>query len=243
MSFDLIRAIKRPFTDLNKLGIGVLLLMIPYLNIITSFFVKGYRLEVARTASGKKLDMPRWENFWSLFLKGLLSWIIGIIYILPGIILILISAGNIIYQIIQSGLNQGAILGNSLTNQLLQNSLLQNTSMIPVFIIGVLITLLGAYLTPLAIVRYSEKYKFKSSFDLGLVFKKAFTGKYFLAMLASGVYTVVVSLIVITISLGYATLNIQYLTMALNMILGGLSSFMVIVTSYTIFGEVYTKLK
>jgi len=243
MSFDLIRAIKRPFTDLNKLGIGVLLLMIPYLNIITSFFVKGYRLEVARTASGKKLDMPRWENFWFLFLKGLLSWIIGIIYILPGIILILISAGNVIYQIIQSGLNQGAIFGNPLATQLLQNSLLQNTPMISIFMIGVLVTLLGVYLTPLAIMRYVEKYKFKSSFDWGLVFKKAFTGKYFLAILTSGVYTIVVGLVVATISLGYSTLNIQYLTIALNMILGGLSSFMVIVTSYTIFGEVYAKLK
>ena len=243
MSFDLMNAIKRPFTDLNKLSIGVLFLIIPYINIITSFFVRGYRLEVVRTATGKKLDLPKWEKFWSLFLNGLLSWIIGIIYMLPGIILILISAGSVLYKIIQQYGIQGLSMNNPLSDQLIQNALLQNAEMIPVFAVGILVTLLGAYLTPLAVVRYSEKYKFKSSFDLGLVFKKAFTVKYFLAILAVVVYSFVLSLIVSTLSLGYSTLNVQYLTLALNMILGGLSSFMIVVTSYTIFGEVYSKLK
>ena len=64
MSFDLMKAIKRPFTDFNKLSLGVLFLIIPYVSIITNFLVKGYRLEVAKTAAGKKSEMPKWRNFW-----------------------------------------------------------------------------------------------------------------------------------------------------------------------------------
>jgi len=244
MSFDFIKAIKRPFTDFNKLSIGVLFLMIPYVNIITNFFVRGYRLEVAKTSMNKKSDMPKWQDFWNLFLRGLLSWIVGLIYLLPGIIMIFISLGSTIYTIVsQYGINQGLSLGNSLSDQLIQNSLLQNISMIPVFIAGILLTMLGAYLTPLAIVRYAEKYKFKSAFDLGVIFKKTFSGNYFLAILAVIVYSFVLSLVVSTVSLGYGTLNIQYLTAVLNIVLSGLSSFMIAVTSYTIFGEVYNKLK
>jgi len=243
MSFDLMKAIKRPFTDFNKLSLGVLFLIIPYVSIITNFLVKGYRLEVAKTAAGKKSEMPKWRNFWDLFLRGLLSWVIGVIYLLPGIILISISIGNVLYNMISQYGIQGLSLGNSLSDQLIQSSLLQNTPMIPVFAIGILAVLLGAYLAPLAIVRYAEKYKFRSSLNLGLIFRRTFTGKYFLGVLAAVVYLFILNIVVSAISMGYSTLNIQYLTLTLNIVLGGLSSFMVIVTSYTIFGEVYSSFK
>ena len=51
---DILRAIKRPFTDFNKLGIGVILLILPFINILTSFLVKGYKLESARSVFKKK---------------------------------------------------------------------------------------------------------------------------------------------------------------------------------------------
>ena len=294
MSFDYLRAIKRPFTDFNKLSIGIIFLIIPFINIITGFFVKGYRLESARTAFNKKFEMPKWENFGSLFVRGLLSWIIGIIYMIPAIILILIAAGKILYNIIvQYGLNQGLSLSNTISDQLIQNTLMQDVAMIPVFIIGVLLALLAAYLIPIALVRYSEKYKFSSAFDFGMIFKKAFTGNfklklviigasigvivgilvttligvgnlktnlisglilggiigllsgiyYFLAVLAVLIYALIISLISTGLSLGFATINVQFLTIVLNLILSGLTSFIILITSYTIFGEVYSKLK
>jgi|SRR3989344_118603 len=244
MGFDFIRAIKRPFTDFNKLAIGIIFLIIPFVSIITGFFVKGYRLESSRTALNKKFEMPKWESFWNLFARGFLSFVITVIYMIPAVILILIAVGRILYNIIiQYGLNQGLSLTNSVTDQLIQNTLLQNAAMIPVFIIGVLLALLAAYLIPIALVRYSEKYNFSSAFDLGLIFKKAFTGPYFIAILAVILYSIVINLISSTLNLGFAAINIQYLTIALSLIVSGLASFVVLITSYTIFGEVYSKLK
>lgn len=244
MSFDYLRAIKRPFTDFNKLSIGIIFLIIPFINIITSFLVKGYRLEAARTSFNKKFEMPKWENFGNLFVRGLLSFVIAIIYMLPAMILILIAVGKILYNIImQYGFSQGFSLSNSLSDQLIQNNLLQNIAMIPVFIVGVLLALLAAYLGPIAVMKYAEKYKFNSAFKLGEVFKKAFKGPYFIAILAIILYSIIISLISSALSLGFAAINVQFLTIALNLIVSGLASFIVIVTSYTIIGEVYSKLK
>lgn len=240
MNFDVLRAIKRPFTDFNKFGVGVVLLMIPFVNLL----VRGYKLESARTAMNKKFSMPKWENFGSLFLRGLLSWVIGIVYMLPAIIFIIIPLGKTLYDIIlQYGLNQGLSLQNELSNQLIQNSLVQNASMMPIFALGILLALLAAYITPLAIVRYSEKYKFKSAFDFGIIFKKAFTGKYFLAVLVVIAYSIVISLIVSALNLGFSAMNINTVYVILSFIVGGLSGFMIMITSYTIFGEVYSKIK
>ena len=244
MSFDFIRAIKRPFTDFNKLGIGIIFLIVPIFNIITGFFVKGYRLEIARTALNKKFEMPKWQNFWDLFLKGLLSWVIMIIYILPAVILILLAVGKVLYNILlQYGLSQGFSLNNKISDQLIQNTLLQNSAMIPLFTAGVIIALFASYLMPIAIVRYSEKYKFKSAFDLGVIFKKAFTGSYFIGILAIIAYSIIISLISSALSLGFAAINIYYLTIILSLIVSSLSSFMILITSYTIVGEVYSKIK
>ena len=63
MSFNYLGAIKRPFTDFNKLLLGVLFLLIPIVNIITGFFVKGYRLEAAKSYNKKFNDLilrKRW---------------------------------------------------------------------------------------------------------------------------------------------------------------------------------------
>ena len=244
MSFDLIRAIKRPFTDFNKLSIGVILTIIPFINILTGFLVKGYKLESARTAQDKKFAMPKWEKFGNLFVRGLLSWIIGIIYMVPAAVLILSSIGKVLYNIfLQYGVNQGLSLGDQVSDQLIQNALVQNTTMIPLFVVGVLLALLAAYLTPIALMKYVEKYRFGDAFKLNIIFRKAFTSKYFIAVLAVLVYLVIISLINGALNLGFGAINVQILSAILILIVNGLASFIVIVTSYTIFGEVYSKLK
>lgn len=241
---DILRAIKRPFTDFNKLGIGIIFLIIPFINIITGFLVKGYKLESARTAVNKKFAMPKWENWGNLFVRGLLSWVIGLIFMIPAIILILIAIGKVLYNIIlQYGFNQGLSVNNQISDQLIQNALLQNTSMFPIFIIGVLLALLAAYITPIAIMKYIGKYNFKDAFDLKPIFKKAFKGKYFVAILAVLLYSVIIGLISSALNLGFIAINIPFITIILSLILNGVAGFMVMVTSYTIFGEVYNKLK
>lgn len=259
MNFNFRRAIKRPFTDINILSMGMLLILLPtilfliipsvvavvlIISLIAGFLIRGYKLEAARTAFKKKFNLPKWENWKSLFSRGFLGWAIGIIYMIPAMIFILIAVGNVLYSIaLQFGLSQGLSMNNQISDQLIQNSLLQNTGMIPVFLIGILLALLAAYLTPIAIMKFVEGYKFKKAFDFKPVFRKAFSGKYFIAVIAVIAYSLIVGLLASALNFGFASINVQFITVILGLIISGLSSFMILVTSYTIFGEVYQKLK
>ena len=101
------KAVKRPFTDLNKFLIGVLLLIVPFLNLIgvlllivlflnliTGLFVRGYSLECAKSSMKKSYKLPEWRL--DNFVKGLIGLVIMVIYLLPIIVLGLIAAGGLI---------------------------------------------------------------------------------------------------------------------------------------------------
>ena len=71
-------AFEKPFTDIKKLLIGILFSIVPIIN----FFARGFILEcsgLGKTKPSKK--MPEWKDFGSLFVKGLLYFIITIIYL------------------------------------------------------------------------------------------------------------------------------------------------------------------
>jgi len=96
-------AIKRPFTDGKKFLIGVLLNILPIVNLL----VVGYTLECAKSAMKKKYKLPEWENWGDYFVKGLLATIIGFIYMIPALMLLLIGfitiAGSVIWQAFRDG--------------------------------------------------------------------------------------------------------------------------------------------
>ena len=241
MSFNYLGAIKRPFADFNKLLIGVLFLLIPIVNIATGFFVRGYRLEAAKNYNKK---LPEWKDFGKLFVRGLLSWVIAIIYMIPAFILLFVSIGRIIYDVIvQYGLSQGLSTDNPLSDSIIQNFLLSNAGLIPVFFIGLVLMVMAAYITPIAVMGYIQKYNFKDAFKLGEVFRKAFTGKYFVAILAILLYGFIVSLVLNVLQMGIVLIGVQFIAVALTLIVTSLASYMLMITNYTVFGEVYPKIK
>ena len=75
-------ALKRPFSDLKTFIIGSALSILPIIN----FFAFGYILEAAKLTLKKKNTLPEWNNWGNLFVKGLLSVLIGFIYMIPGMI-------------------------------------------------------------------------------------------------------------------------------------------------------------
>ena len=79
------QALKRPFTNIGRLVILFILYLIPIVN----FIAFGYFLECAKIAKEKKL--PELKNYGSLFVRGLLSLIIGLIYFLPALIIMVIT--------------------------------------------------------------------------------------------------------------------------------------------------------
>ena len=174
---DYAKAIKRPFTDFGKLVIGILLSILP----IVSFIASGYALECAKTASKKKYELPKWENILGLFVKGVLIFVIGLIYFIPAIIFMLTGGIGIASSLVSGeATNLGRLFFTSG----------------PLMIVSFFLFLIGIYLLPIAIVNYGTKNKFGKAFELKAVFEKVFSGKYALSWLVVMVYSMVITMII-----------------------------------------------
>jgi len=216
---DFTRAIKRPFMDLTKLIIGAVLSIIPIVN----FLAMGYELKCAKLAMGGDYSLPDWEEWGDLFVKGLLSVVIGIIYAIPAIIIIVILLITTLSSTMEGiaggvGSGPGAGLGGG---RLLAS---MGTSLIVVIALGLILL----YLLPSAMMTFvSNDFKFGSAFKVGEIVKKTLNTDYLVTWIVVGVYSMIVTIILSFIPfIGPA-----------------IASFATGVTAMTAFGEVYPNLK
>ncbi len=209
MVVKLKEAIKLPFSDWNKLLIGFLVYFVSGL-LIASMMVlgpigvitmilgvlgmgvaSGYILTSGSNVLKKKFVMPKWTNFGSLFIKGILGGIVELIYVLPGIILLFIGMGNIIF-----------------------NKNIDPASMGIWAILGFALLLLGAYVANAAIIGYSRRFKFSEGFSSN-VWKNAFSWRFFSTFIVIMIYALIVAFVANIIPV----LNVV-LSPAANFILG-----------------------
>lgn len=226
-------SIKKPFTDLVKLIIGIILSIIPIVNIT---IVRGFVLEssgLGKTRPSAK--MPEWKNWTYLFIKGLAATVIQVVYALPAIILLVAAFLSILGPLVAAGITPDMFVTadastqsvNILANQwaVMGPILMGAVWAVPLLIIGGLLGLLAAYLTPIAVLHYMSKKRFSAGFELGAITKKAFTGKYFIVWLLTAIFIGVVS----------AILSI------IPFIGPAIAVFITSVTTYSLFGQIYKK--
>ncbi len=224
-------AIKRPFTDFKKLGIGVLIYLvtlIPFIGWLASFFIAGYGLECAKTAMKKNYKLPEWTDWGNLWIKGFLYFIIGLIYMIP---LALIGAFTIGSSLIKNWTLVTALNPDPIALA----AAFGGTG--GVLLLLFLIMTITFYILPMAIMRFAESGKFGDAFNFREVFRKAFTSKYFVAVLLLWVYVFAIAIVA---SLLYV---ITAITLILPLVITSVLGFIITVTSMTIFGEVYSELK
>jgi len=196
-------AFKKPFTDFTKLIIGIVLSIIPIVNLVA----KGFAIESSGLGKTKPSNkMPEWKNFGHLFIRGLLAFIIAIIYMIPGILVISVAASLTLTSVI--GIFAGRLINPDLMTYmgmkefspgLLASMISQNLPLIlptlivtvPLFLVGLALLILASYMVPMAVLNYVKKNKFGAAFDLTTVLKKVFTGKYFVAWLITMIVTTV----------------------------------------------------
>jgi len=236
---DIIRAIKRPFTDFKKLIIVSVLNIIPIIN----FFSVGYSLNCAKTAMKKDFKLPELSEWSNLWVKGLFYFIIAQIYLLPATIFYISQMG------FSSYLN--LVLGRGSEEVINLFGKIGLSNIIIFFSIIILIW----YLIPMAIMNFIDKNNFWQAFNFKVVLRKAFTWKYFFAsvflfiytffiiaafMLFAGLIIVLISLLV-RLSL-FAILIIWPLVLIIIALLVIISTALMI-TRMTVFGEVYSELE
>jgi hypothetical protein len=190
-------AIKKPFTDLGKLAIGIVIGVIPIINWIA----RGFTLECSGVGKYKySKGMPEWKDIWYYFVKGLASYIIAFVYALPAIIVFSLTAVYAIGSYVALG---GLMPGwnNAIPDQLFRNWVMQNwtqfapvlAAMAPLVILGAVLLFLGLYAYPIGVLNYLKTKSFGKAFDMKVVKATAMNKKYFLAWVASGVIAIAVN--------------------------------------------------
>ena len=199
------RAVKMPFQDYKKLGILGLMYVIPVVNIVTSFFATGYGFKMAESSMKKKFSLPEWEDWGGLFLKGLLGAIISIIFMLPAMIVAFVGIGSSLFSMMAVGNFYPTIMFQSI------------------------------YLLPAALMFFLKEDSFASAFNFSGIFKKVFTGDYFVAWIGLVVYAIVVGIVAGIIS------GLLAVTVVLPLVIMALVQAIVLITGMTVFGEVFQK--
>ncbi|MCD6522140.1 MAG: DUF4013 domain-containing protein [Candidatus Diapherotrites archaeon] len=148
---DYMAALKRPFSDLKAFIIGAIVGIIPIVNLAFT----GYLLDCAATASRRDYRLPEWTNWGRLFVRGIMAFIIAIIYYIPVAIVVVFFA----------------LLGMAV-----------KSAVVP--LIGLLFVLLVALIIglmlPMALVSYAIHDDIKAAFSNEVV-RRVFTGKYIVA--------------------------------------------------------------
>jgi hypothetical protein len=221
---DFKNAIKRPFTDIKKLIIGIILYALPILNIISS----GYLLEILKTPYKK---LPEWKGFGQLFINGLIILIVEIIYFIPLIILGIIGLALIGTERLTSFIVDNQFVLNS------DQALALLISLWPLVLISILVLIFLAYLIPSAIISYSRNYKFKDAFKFKEIIKKAFTSKYLLAIILGLITNLILVWVVQLILYLFSYTGSNLLILILEPILGSIAGFISAIIIFTLLGE------
>jgi len=212
---DIIEEIKFPSKDsewIQKVLIGGIVSVIPIVNLIAS----GYLLKVMKGAMDGKPEMPKWDDWGNLFMKGLMATIIGLIYMIIPILILLVSAGSML---------AAALSGNS---EMLMGALAGAAGG---FLIFLLLAVVLGFLIPMALSMYVKENNFGAAFRVGDVIAriKSVFGDYLM------VYIVVIALyLILAILSGIPVLGL------LIMIFG---SFYISAVAYKMFGDVCARSK
>ena len=169
---------KKPFTDVKKLLIGILLSIVPVVN----FLAVGYMLETARKSMKKDTSLPEWEGWSDLFVKGLLSIVIEAIYFIPAAIVGLIFMWPVMIKAMPM------MMAGQIPN--IGEMIAGMGSMMMGLGLAALLALFAAYIAPSAIFHFLNG-TFADAFKFGDVLKKAFSGTYGMAWTLFILYSMV----------------------------------------------------
>jgi hypothetical protein len=187
---DFVNALKRPFSDINKFLIGTLLGIIPIVNLT----VIGYTL-VSTGFTKIKLErdsLPEWKNYGDLFMKGLISGIIGFLLFIPVILVFFGAFGTVIMSpqvsTIFGGISPGTwdrLMAGEISETQIEDWFAQNwtqfipllMSATPFIILGALLAFLASYFLPVIILGWLKEGRVSAGFSWEVV-KKAVTLDY-----------------------------------------------------------------
>lgn len=215
---DYVESIKRPFSDLGKLVLGIILSIIPIVNFI---FI-GWLLDVAKSAMRKDMKLPEFKDLGGLFVNGLLTFIIGFVYMLV-VIIIGAIAGVVGGAFSVAGLMSGGAFG-------IFGAI---ASLGAVGIVLVILEIVFGLMMIAAVLTYADTKDLGSAFNFGAIAKRAFKGQFILNWILTAVIGGVIGWLIILV---LALLSIPGMIIGMMLV-----SYIVGVFSFTALGQTYAE--
>ena len=209
------KIIKFPMQDKDwvmKIIIGGILTIIPIVNFI-SF---GYMFKVMKNSINKTPGMPEWKGFTDLFVKGLILFVIELVFLIIPIIIFGAVAGFSALSAVTGGVSDplGFVL-----------------AILPALFIGGILILIIGFILPMAIAMYAKSDKigdaFKISESLNRI--KSIFGEYLISYIIIVIFGIILGLIGLIPIIGW--------------ILSFFGTFYLGVAALNMFGELYIKSK
>jgi hypothetical protein len=221
-----VKAITLPFQDLKKLLIGAALYMLPIVNIITGLFAYGYALEVAKRSMNQDFSLPEWTDGRSLLTNGILATVIGLLWMIPALIIIMIA-------FVGAGIGAASTGGGI-------------TGLIVAITIAVIVFLATWYVLPSALLNYAQHTTFGAGFDFHTITSRALTKKYLVGWLLAFLVAVAVTLVGvgIIILLGALASNAPVGGVVIGIlayIINGFVAFVELIIMFALYGEAWAK--
>lgn len=135
--------------------LGAVILSPILIGLVLMLPLGGYMLETLKNVrDGRPIPLPEWSDFGSLFSKGLMIFVIGLVYNLPAILISCLSAGvNIAAPNLDSDMAEMLVVVAGCLS-----------------CVQIILSLLGNALLPAAIIRYAQYETLGSAFQFGEIF-------------------------------------------------------------------------
>jgi len=187
---DIGRAFTYVFEDedwVKKVLIGGVVNLIP---IVGFFFTAGYMLETLKNVmEGRSLPLPEWDDWGGKFMKGLMVFIIGLIYSLPLIIIVCC---------LMVGVSAFASQGEDVANRMI------SVIMPCVQCVNLLYSIALMVFLPAILAKYAETEELGAAFRFGEIFSlvKDNIGTYLLVLVINLLAGVITNLGVLACGVG-----------------------------------------
>jgi hypothetical protein len=176
--FDVGRAIKRPFSDIKTLIIGIILGFIPFVQLLAL----GFALRSGKKASQGDFTLGEFDDWGGLFMKGLIAAVIAVVYMIPA---------GIVF-----GLTMALSFGAMMTALFSGDVSALSGAMLAGGVGGIVMTLLyliAGYLLPMALLKYANEGSIGAAFGFGDIIHKALNVEYLITWIVAGIIVGLVS--------------------------------------------------
>ncbi len=184
-------AIGKPFGNIKNLIIGIILLIIPVVNVLT---IPGYLIRVAGKTMNNDNTLPSFGNFGELIIDSIKYLVISIVLMIPAMVVLFIAVGSIVISAISAAAMAGStdMIQQELTTVIL-GGLAAASGLI---VLGVILAVLGMILIISGVLNYAKTRQFEKAFAIKENLRNFFTGSFIIAIIVAIVLSIVLAIIV-----------------------------------------------